>query len=565
LSPARPLGALLLTLALALVSRSALAQFGPMGGGGPMGPPPQQQGQPAKPDPKQPQTHAAPGGEDLSTLPSAEPSLPADPLEVSSAVKKRVGSDADHEVPLGLGNSWTRKFYGPYYEEKSGAYRFRTLFPLWFDRDQPGDKASLFSPMYYRRRSKEHDADVVFPLYWDWRVGQSRTHVVGPVAWRRSPGEQDNWLAPLFFQGARKDGRGGYLHVPALLTFTKHDENSGFNIVGPSFCSWKGGSTCSLRTAEDIDFGVAPFYFYGRNDHSEYEVIPPLLHYYSYEDIGEKSLNIWGPLLWKHKRESDAFHVMPIFWHVWGPDEDHLTVLPLFHYGHKGKQNLFVNPLFLTATGEKGEKTFVTYLYARYRGRTELDMVTPFFWDYRDPDIGLETKLLFPFLYSSTSPRGRDFAVFPFWGHFERYGIKETTFITPFFQHTHSLTGWETNIHPLLYLERYQNKSHTVVFPFFWDFASPNARTTIALPLFWRFDEGDSVSQLALNTYYHERKLKEGLDWEFHFFPAFSYGETPDGHWWKVLYGLAGYQRKGLTTKMWAAWLPFTLSEGPTY
>ena len=25
----------------------------------------------------------------------------------------------------------------------------------------------------------------------------------------------------------------------------------------------------------------------------------------------------------------------------------------------------------------------------------------------------------------------------------------------------------------------------------------------------WRFDEGDSVSQLVLNTYYHERKLKD--------------------------------------------------------
>ncbi|MBI5533755.1 MAG: hypothetical protein HY898_13630 [Deltaproteobacteria bacterium] len=553
-----------LALAFSLVSTSAFAQFGPMG------PPPMQPGQgqqQPKPDPKQPQTHAAPGGEDLSSLPSAEAQLPTDPLSVSSAVKKRIGSDAESDagVAAGAGVSpvWTRRIYPPYYEEQSGAYRFRTIFPLWFERTQGDDTASLFGPLYYRRRSPQQDADVVFPLYWDVRNGDSRTHVVGPLAWRRSPGEQDNWLAPLIFQGSRKDG--GYLHIPPLLTYTRHDQTGGFNMVGPAFCSWKGGSTCSLRTAEDIDFGIAPFYFYGRDDHSEYEIIPPLLHYYSYEDIGEKSLNIWGPLLWKHTRDRDVFDVMPFFWHIWGPDEDHVTVLPFFHYGHKGKENLFVNPLFLTATGPKGEKTFATWGYARYRGRTELDMITPFYWDYRDPDIGAQTKILFPFLYSSVSPRGRDFAVFPFWGHFERYGVKETTFITPFIQHSHGLTGWETNIHPILYLGRNQNTSHTVVFPFFWDFASPKSRTTVGFPVYWRFDDGDSVSQLALNTYYHERKLKQGLDWEFHFFPAFSYGETPDGHWWKVLYGLAGYTRKGVHTKMYAAWIPFTLSEGRSF
>ena len=57
------------------------------------------------------------------------------------------------------------------------------------------------------------------------------------------------------------------------------------------------------------------------------------------------------------------------------------------------------------------------------RGRTELDMITPLYWHYRDPDIGLDQKLLFPFLYSRTSPRESSQVFFPFWGHFERYGI----------------------------------------------------------------------------------------------------------------------------------------------
>jgi hypothetical protein len=234
--------------------------------------------------------------------------------------------------------------------------------------------------------------------------------------------------------------------------------------------------------------------------------------------------------------------------------------LPFFHYGWKDKAWLFVNPFYLLGRGQEGESTFVTWGYARYRGRTELDMITPFYWHYRDPDIQLDQKLLFPFLYSRTSPRESNQVVFPFWGHFERYGVSETTWITPFFQHTHDLRGWQTNIHPILYLGRSGTDSHTVVAPFFWDFASRDSRATVGFPVYWRFSDRDQVSQLVGNVYYHERKLKDGLDWEIHFFPAFSYGETPDGHWWNVLYGLAGYTRRGELVKMRTLWIPITLS-----
>jgi hypothetical protein len=70
------------------------------------------------------------------------------------------------------------------------------------------------------------------------------------------------------------------------------------------------------------------------------------------------------------------------------------------------------------------------------------------------------------------------------------------------------------------------------------------------------------VSQLVGNVYYQETRRKSGTDWEVHVFPGFSYGETPNGHWWNVLYGLAGYTREGATTKMRTLWIPITLSGG---
>lgn len=331
--------------------------------------------------------------------------------------------------------------------------------------------------------------------------------------------------------------------------------------MGPLFCKWKGGSSCDARTADVLDMGIAPFYFYGRDRTSEYELIPPLLHYYHYSDVGESETNLWGPFLWQRDREGGVFDILPFYFHNWGKDEEHVTLFPFFHYGYEGSSHLLMTPLFLHAEGKDGEDTFVTWGYARYRGRTELDMITPLFWWHRDPDIGSDTKLLLPFYYRSTSPRRNDLAIFPLYGHFERPGISESTFVTPLFEHNTSLTGWYTNLYPILFTGRTYDATHLVVAPFLWDFASPKSRTTIAFPLFFRFADQASVSQLALNTYYHEKAVSGGTDWEFHFFPLLSFGGMPDGHWWNLLYGLVGYTGEGTSSKLRMLYIPIKLSD----
>jgi hypothetical protein len=82
----------------------------------------------------------------------------------------------------------------------------------------------------------------------------------------------------------------------------------------------------------------------------------------------------------------------------------------------------------------------------------------------------------------------------------------------------------------------------------------------VVFPAFWRFSSEKELSTLVGNVYYHEAKLSSGKDWEVHIFPAFSYGETPDGHWWNVLYGLAGYTRRGSLVKVRTLWIPVTVS-----
>jgi len=514
------------------------------------------------PNPNEPQTHAASGAsDDTMHLGGTEPSLPPNPLEIPPDVKKQIGTDADRERETGHGSRKYRLVIPPYYSETSGAFSFKTVFPVWVERKQPNARASLFGTIYYNRRSTKHDADVLFPLFWHLRDEQEHTTVLGPIVHREAPESHDNWLAPLIFEGSRS--KGGYLHIPPLLTFTHHDDKGGFNLIGPYYCSWSGASSCTPSRAESIDYGVPPLFFAGKDELTRYEFVPPLLHYYRYNELTDSSFNLWGPLMWTHSKEADAFNVLPLFWHRWAKNEEHVTLLPLFHYGYSANSSLLVNPLFMTSRGEKGESMFATWGYARYRGRTTFDLVTPFYWRYTDPGIGLSRSMVFPFLYWASSPRGYDTGVFPFYYRKSRPGLSETTWITPFFQTSHDTTGWETNIHPLLYLGRTYESTHTVLAPFFWDFASPHSRTTVVFPLYWRFADDHGVSQLAGNTYYRERRVGSSLDWEFHFFPAFSYGETPDGHWWNILYGLAGYTRRGPLVKARAFWIPITLSDAP--
>jgi hypothetical protein len=515
--------------------------------------------------PGTPELHAASGGAETTLPQGSEPTLPDKPLEVSESVAERIGSDGLlDERELGRSAHTDRDFYGLWYQERSNEYKLKLAFPLWMERTQPSltdpsevDRASIFGGVYYNRRSAEHADDILFPFFWNLRDKDSRTTVVGPLVNRSAPHESDNWLAPLYFFGSRKDG--SYHIVPPLLTYMNRDADGGLNFFGPLFCSWTKATGC-FDSPKERDLGLFPLYFGGHDEHSTYRLIPPLLHYHEDNSELDSRLDIWGPIYSEREEKQSKFHLLPFYWSLWGPDERHTTLFPFFHYGWKRNATLFVNPLWMNSTSEEGYETFATWGYARYRGRTELDMYTPLLWLFRDRDAGISQDLLLPFYYRRTSPRENSFALFPLFGSFQRHGIENETWITPFFKHEHSLTGWSTNLYPLLFFGRDRHESHSVVAPIFWDFASPASRTTIAVPVYWRFAEPNSLTQLVGNLLYTEKKVAHGLDWDFHILPAFSYGETPDGHSWDILFGMVGYERRGAYTAMKLFWVPITLS-----
>jgi hypothetical protein len=500
-----------------------------------------------------------------------EAKAPDEPLVIPASVKAQVGSDAEPRA-YGAQGEVARKYF-PYYEERRGDYRMRLIPPLYLEHTRgvgsaSEDKESLFGLLYYRRRSAKVDADVVFPLAWRVRERANHVWVLGPLAHREAPNEHDNWLAPLVFEGARNDG--GYLHMPLLLTTSHWNPAGAFTMVGPYFRD---------RTGTDVDWGIAPLVFHGDNGNvdgarNSYTLIPPLFYYHREREAEGKSFTLIGPVISESTPTRDIFDVAPFFFHISGKPqsggvrESHTTLFPFFHYGHSEGNSLFVLPGYLRKLTPTAD-TMLTPFYSRATTRsgatrfTAIGPLVPLFMNYADGDTGLKWTGIPPLFFHSESPRGYTFAT-PLFAHSRAYGESRTTWVFPTIVTSSDTKGWETDIHPIVYTGKSGDSSHTVVAPFFWDFKGSGGRTTVGFPLYWRFAdyETGSVAQLAGNTYYQEKRVRGGTDWSFHFFPVFSYGREPEGYFWNVLFGLAGYTRKGVDAYVRALWIPFHV-DGP--
>lgn len=516
-------------------------------------------------------------GPSPSARPTAEPTVvaPSDPLTVPETVKDRIGTDSDLTPPRAEG--FTTRSYFPWYEQRTGDTRVRLIPPLYLEHTrgldpQTGaatertDRESLAAMVFYQRRSPKIDADVLFPLAWRVRDRENHVLALGPLAHREAPGEHDNWLAPIVFEGKRKDG--GYFHSPVLLTSSHWDAKSAFTIAGPYFRD---------RTGSDVDWGVAPFAFHGDNGDEDgnrktYTLIPPLLYFNRKKELSGESMRVFGPVISTESPKRSVFDVAPLFFYIKGrPEaagvkETHVTLFPLFHYGESPKQKLFVLPGYLrrvTPTADTMLTPFYSHATTR-NGATTLDVagpLLPLFYRKTDTDIGYKALGIFPFYYGSKGNTGEALAT-PLFARFESYNVSRTYWVFPNLVYQRDVKGWETDLHPLVYLGRSDKDSHTVLAPIYWDFASPKARTTIGFPLLWRFadHEAGNTTQVVANTLYREkRRAGGGKDWEFHVLPLLSFGETPTGHWWNVLFGLAGYDHDEGVSKIKAFWLPITV------
>lgn len=459
--------------------------------------------------------------------------------------------------------------------ERRGSIATTAVFPFFHLREEPGH-SELVVPPYYHREGRVQ-GDVLFPLFW-WLRGEGWHSWIVPPLWSHAdPEGHDVGVFPLLMSGRH---RASYYHVlPPLLAVAWGDEDEDYLFAGALFYR--------LRVREEERWGLFPFLWFSDTPNEQYQFVAPF--YFRYRNArSEQTLHFVPPGLFYFSEEPRErfWGVLGLVHHDEGPGFHSTTIPPLlFHWSEEPQTFRLATPLFLYLN-ERGSETLVTALYQRYRGATEFDGVVPFFFWVRDPREFSETLVILPFFARWTSPASANTIVFPFFADFEEYGRRrtwltplvansrdlergdETTWILPTLQISRWHDGEAVNFHPIWYYERVPSHRHHVLAPLWFDFEQfeRGDRYTVAFPFYWRFREGVTETQLFLTTYFRRREWRNERrwEWEFHFPPLFDFGERSDGeHWWRVLYGLVGWERRRAHDRLWLFYIPIDVGHAP--
>jgi len=534
------------------------------------------------------------------------------PLRVSGAVTDSAPLDERRIIP-------------PYVRDRHGDVTTTALFPVYFERKSRQGFERFVLPYYYRREAKrqtdvalglvwslrgpDRNTFILPPFYThrarkDWALGllplfatgsfDSHYHTVVPplLTWIDGDAKTHRWLVGPYYDVQTSKARWRGLFP---LFWGKRDETESFTVVPPLFWRFTESDPDSATTV------VPPFYFTRSKDEQQWGLVPLLFHKRTPE---LKSTTI--PLA--------------IFHHARGPNEFRLVTPLLAYLNDKREGSLLITPLYQRRRGDKNFDAVAPFYVRTWDDRDASHglFVPPFYYHWDDP--ANRTTVLFPFFGSQHREGISDTWMTPLAAHSRNHESKEDTWwVAPTFHYGSSPDSFQFNIHPLFYVSRAPEKRHlaiaplyfdfqnfkegtrrfalaplfwrfssakeqkknTVLFPLYWDFdhgkrqrrrvvgfplywdldyRDRDARYTVAFPAYARSKVGERTRHFAVNTMYETSTGKTGR-WQFHFFPLFARGGSHSDRWWSVLYGLAGYDRRGKHRRIQAFWLPFDLDD----
>jgi len=226
---------------------------------------------------------------------------------------------------------------------------------------------------------------------------------------------------------------------------------------------------------------------------------------------------MFGLVYWNfhehHKQRT--LGIMPLFLHNQSLYEDswRLWVLPTFDFGQNpnGYHYRFY-PLFFAGKNKDASHLVIAPLFWKIKDKEDDDTVLfPFWWNFKDLTHGDSAKVVFPFWWDFNDPR--------------------------------------------------REKRTIVAFPLYWDIKrlQQGKRTTVLAPLFWSHKRENRKMTGVLNVVVHSGKIKKNPFWTFQLFPLLGFGHppAPEGAYWSVLGGLAGWRRQGRTKQLKILWMPF--------
>jgi hypothetical protein len=427
-----------------------------------------------------------------------------------------------------------------YYREGT----FREIAGLYWSKRGPSGFTFL-APIYWHTWTPKSRAHVVAPLFWRFEdyVSRNVVTVVAPLAvTSRSPDSSFTWILPLNFGWRDKDR--SHLLVFPLFYGTQHKK-------GGSFYSWFG---YDAHDGESEDGSILWLYWHGedRKAGSAYNVLFPLL--WDFKDKDDRS-TVFFPLVWSYgSAEGNTtlaipwFHIrrpgweldtlFPIWWS--GHDDKAGTafkmLVPLFYWqgaGH-GRASMWVSPLGGYSRDDDARSRTLVLLpllsFWRHDPERQIRIFTPLFIHHRSYTDESRTRLLGLLLYLRDDPKGTTSALLPLFWHFHdaetgatatallplfarRDGPRDTTTavgalpVLWAYWRDFKDGGWSAGLFPLAFFGSNAGRSHAVVAPLFWHWASAHDSTTVLAPFFYwhRDDRGHAGGVPLLLTFFGAR------------------------------------------------------------
>ncbi len=513
----------------------------------------------------------------------------------------------------------------PYVRDQRDDVTTTALFPFYFERESKAGVERFVLPYYYRREAKrkadvalglvwslrgpDRHTFVLPPLYThrsgkDWAFGLApllttgnigghyHTVVLPLLTWLDGDAKTHRWFVGPYYDVETKRARWRGLFP---LLWSKSDESDGFTVVPPLFWRFTENDPDSATTV------VPPFFHSRSKDERKWGLVPVLFH--------------------KRSKELTSTTIpLALFHHARGPNEFRLVTPVLAYFNDKREGSMLITPLYQRRRGDKNFDAVLPLFMRTWDDRDASSglFLPPIFWHWQDP--ANRTNVVFPLFANQQREGISEFWLTPLVGHHRQLEKKASTWwVAPTFHYGETPNSWQFNIHPLFYVARSTEKRHLAIAPIYFDFQNHKERTRrfalaplywqfsdakeqkrnlvlfplywdlehgkrqrrrlVAFPLYWDFDYRDRDARysvafpayarskvqgrtrhFAVNTMFETNSGKRGR-WQFHFFPLFARGGSADDRWWNVLYGLAGYDRRGRHRRVQAFWIPFELGD----
>jgi hypothetical protein len=421
-----------------------------------------------------------------------------------------------------------------YYREGT----FREIAGLyWSKRGTSG--YSFLAPIYWHAWTPNSQSRVVAPFFWRFEDYAARNvlTVIAPLAVSSSgPDSGFTWIAPLNFYWRDKDVE-NTLAIPffysrthkkggTLVSWFGYNESDGDETQGAFLWLYWHGEDKKARTAHHVLF---PLLWDFKDGDDRSTVVFPLVWSYG---SAEGNTTLAGP--WFHARRADwTFDtVFPIWWS--GSDKKAQTafkmLVPLFYWQKAGQRSTWVSPIGGYSRDDAARSRTAVLLplltFWRHDPERLLRIFTPLFIQHRSYPDDSKTRLYAGVFYLRDDPQGTTRALLPiFWRFrdaetgatattllplfFHRSGPRDTTTIVgvpPLYAYWRNFEngGYSAGLFPLAFFGSNAGRSHAIVAPVFWHWASDESATTVIFPLaYWHHDEHGSAGGIpALLTFW---------------------------------------------------------------